>query len=403
MGGSLIVKFAPALGLGAMSLGTSAWAQDQAPERRLDFGASAVSTYESNLLKLPDAPTFGLRQKREDVRVTPALTLDLQVPLGRQSVFLSGLAGYDFYANHDELNRERIQLDGGGNLRLSTCQTRLGLRFAREQSDLADILSGERLANAETRWVYDGRLSCGNGNGITPSIGYEHERVENSDPDRQTGNYSADTVTGGLGFARPVLGEFAINASYRKGRYDDRRLDANIPERLETFTAGGSFTRKIGSQLTGMVSAGWTKVDPNLPGVRGFSGASWAADLTWTPGTRLQATFGAARQAQQSNLLGISYAIVDDYRVNATYALGDRLQLSSGANYARRSLRDSPLTPGALLREEDKTYRLRAGASYRPSYRLTLSLDASGERRTSSNRLFNYDNFMVALTTRLHV
>lgn len=399
------MKFAPALGLSALSLGTSAWAQDGAPARRVDLGLSAAATYDSNFLKRSnDAPLFGLQQgERDELRLTPAVTVDVQMPLGRQSVRLNGSAGYDLYTNNSDLNREHIALTGGGNLRFSTCNADLGVTFARQQSDLADILIGERIKNAETRWLFDGQTTCPVGVGLVPTIGVEHERVENSDPLRQTGNYTADGVRASIGFSRPALGDIAINAAFRRGRYDDRQAEAGVSERIDTYTLGASFSRRVGSQLTGTVSAGYTKVDPNLPGVRPYSGPSWSADVTWTPGTRLQATFGASRSAQQSNLLNISYSIVDDYQAGAIYALGDRIRLSGGASYTRRSLRDSPLTPQPLFRDEDRAYRLRAGASYIASRRLSFSLDAADERRRSSNRLFSYDNFTVALTTRLNV
>jgi hypothetical protein len=112
---------------------------------------------------------------------------------------------------------------------------------------------------------------------------------------------------------------------------------------------------------------------------------------------------GTSRSAQQSNLLGISYSIVDDYRARTIYALSGRSRLSAAASYVRRSLRDSPSTPAALLDTEDRTLLLQGSASYSPSYRLALSLDVSSERRRSDNRLFNYDNFLVAFTTKLTV
>lgn len=403
MGECWIVKFAPALGLGALSLGTSAWAQDTAPQRRFDIGASAAAIYDSNFLRLPDEPAFGLERERDEVRLTPALTVDLVMPLGRQSVYLAGLVGYDFYSNNKELDRERIELRGGGNIRFSRCSSQLGVEFSRQQSDLADIIEPAPIKNAETRWLFSGDMSCRFGAALTPSVGYTHERIKNSDPARQTGNYSTDSVRGAIGFSRPAFGEIALTASYQRGRYDERGGPAGASDRIDTYTAGARFTRDFGSQLVGSVSAGWTKVNPNLPGVEPFSGLSYSADLTFTPGTRIQATIGAAREAQQSNLLAISYAIVDDYRAQATYVLSDRVRLSAGANYTKRSLKDSSLTPGAVLQDKDNSLRLIAGATYSPNYRLNLSLDASRERRRSSNDLFDYDNFMVALTTKLSI
>lgn len=399
----LRVKFAPALGLGALTLGPAAWAQDAAPERRVDLGASAVTTYESNLLRLPDNAVVGLGREREDLRFTPSVTIDLQVPLGRQSVYLNGLAGYDFYKNNDDLDSERIELNGGSRMRLSSCSAQLGLSYARRQSDLADFLTAVRIENVENRVAFDGLLTCESAAGLKPSFGFGHERVGNSDDFRRTGNYSAETYTAGIAYGRPWLGDIGLDVSYRRGRYDDRPAVLGNNERIDSYTAGINLSRKVGSQLTGSASLGFTRVDPSLAGVPGFKGLSWSLDLVWNPGTRFQAAVGASRDVQQSNLLDVSYAIVDDYRGRIDYALGDRVRLSLTGNHSRRSLRDSPLTPGGVLSGNDRTYRLSAAASYTPSYRLSFSLNAAAEKRKADNRLLDYDNFLVAVTTRLTV
>ena len=394
---------APVLGLSLLSLGTAAHAQ-VVPERRLDIGISLLNSYESNILRLPRGVAAPPGQSRDDLRATPAITIDLQQPLGRQSVFLAGSVGYDFYRKNDQLERERIELTGGANLAAGPCTSRLALSYGRQQSDLADILAGERQVNTQTRTSYGAQLGCGGFGPLEPTFAYEHERVKNGDPFRRNGNTTQDVYSVGLNYARPVFGKIGVSTSYLTSRYDRTAdLPPGLSNSIKTYTAGLNFQRQIGSQLTGTASLGVTRVDPSLPGVPGFRGLSYSADLTFTPGTRLQAAVGISREAQQPNLLNISYAIVDSYRGELRYALGNRIQLTTGLDYSRRSLRDSALTPGTVLLTEDRRLLLFAGASYRAGDRLTFSLDGRSEQRRSDFRELNYNNYTVALTTRLTI
>jgi hypothetical protein len=392
------------VGLGALSFCGTAGAQLAVPERRLDIGVSVINSYDSNILRLPPGIAAPPGQSRNDIRATPSFTIDLQQPLGRQSVFLSGSAGYDFYAENNQLERERVELTGGTNLNFQVCGSTLSATYGRQQSDLADILPGESAVNTQTRSLYRARLGCRGLSALEPSFTYERERLENSDPLRRNGNSTSDLYAFSAGFDRPALGKLGASISYRESRYDRTALiPAGQQNGIRVYTAELSFERQLGSQLTGAVSGGATRVDPRLPGVPGFRGLSYSADLTFTPGTRLQARLGLSREAEQPNLLNISYAITDSVQGQLRYALGDRIRLTAGADYIRRKLRDSALTPGPVLQTSDRRLLLFGGASFTAGERVTLSLDGRAERRRSDFRELSFNNVSVALTTRLSI
>ena len=396
------MRLFPGLSIGALSLWSSAVAaQESVPQRRLNIDAQAVATYESNFLKLPRSVRAS--EPRDDLRYNAGLTLDFQMPVGRQSVFLTATTGYDFHLRNEDLDNERIQVRGGGDLRGLGCGAKLSGDYIRGQSDFADILTGERIANVEVRTFYVARVTCGSNNGLRPGVAIEHEDVENQGLARADGNYASTAYTAGIGFARPQLGELTLNTTYKKGRYKQRLVGFGPRDAVESHSIGLTFRREIGSQLTGYATFGYTRVNPNLPGVRDYKGLAYSADLTWTPGTRMQVSVSASRDAQQSNLLSISYSIVDSYTAGVNYALGDRLQLTMVGNHTKRRLRDSPLTAGPVLNIEDRATRLSAGARFAASRRINLSLDAAAEQRRSDNPLFEYNNLSVALTTRLSV
>lgn len=397
-------KFVPILGISALTICSPSGAQTL-PQRRVDVGVTLVNTYQSNILRLPDGVPALPGNSKDDLRFNPALTVDLELPLGRNSVFLNGLVGYDFYKENDQLERERIRLTGGTNLNFTSCGATLQATYARQQSDLDDIFLAQRRVNTENRWLYDAYFRCRTFGGLTPSLNLTREKVTNSDPNRQEGNYTSDTAAIYLGYERPVLGEIRLGFSYNESRYDERQPLPGLQalDRIEVITADVGFTREIGSQLTGSASIGYTRVNPSLPGVEPYSGLSYSGDLSFTPGTRIRANVGFAREAKQSNLLSISYAIVDTYSGQVQYALGERITLTTGASYQHRSLRDSPLTAGPVLVTEDSNTRLFAGANYMVNRRLSFSLDGSAERRRADVDAFEYDNYTVALTTRLTI
>jgi hypothetical protein len=389
--------------LGALCLAAPGWAQDAASQRRLDVDVSAPLTYDSNFLRLAENVPPPPGQSRDDIRFTPSLSLNFEMPVSRHSIFMTGTAGYVFHRENQELNSERLELQGGGDLRLASCAARLTGSFSRQQSDLADLLTPERRKNIELRTTQEVRVNCASGGGLRPGLAYVRERAENGDPARRSGNYTAQTYSAEMAYERPALGQFALGASASEGVYDERRLDVAGSDGVKSYTVDVTFRRTIGSQLTGYITGGFTRVDPGAADVPGFKGLSWSADLTWNPGTRLQASFGAAREAQQSNLLNISYSIVDSYRGQAIYALGERIRLSVRASHTKRLLRDSLSQPGELLSGEDRTSRLGAGATFSAGGRLLFLLDANAERRRAENTLFNYNNYSLAFTARLSV
>jgi hypothetical protein len=391
------------LGLGLLSLGGAAGAQGL-PERRLDIGVTILNSYDTNILRLPEGASAPPGQSRDDIRATPSFTIDAEQPLGRQSVFLAGTVGYDFYRENNELERERIELAGGLNLNLRSCGSKLTVSYARQQSDLADVLPGERQVNTQTTTSYSGQLSCRGFGTLVPSFTYDRERTENGDRMRRSGNSTNDVYGFSLNYDRPVFGRLGVQASLSESRYDRTPdLPPDQSNAITVYSGGLTFERRIGSQLTGNISGGLTRVQPSLAGVPGFKGASYSADLTWTPGTRLQATLGLSREAEQPNLLSISYAITDNYQAQLRYALGERIRLSAGADYSRRKLRDSALTPGPVLQTEDRRLLLSAGGSYQVGERLTFSLDGRAERRRSDFDELSFNNYSVALTTRLTI
>ncbi len=382
-----------------LSIGGTAHAQGTAPTRQIDIGATLTTSYDSNVLRRSDAVLAG--RDPEDFRSSPALRADILYPIGRQTVLLEGSIGYDFYKRNSQLNRERINVLGGAVLRAGpSCTANLTGEYARGQSDLADSFFGQQVKNTQETGAFDAQIGCQAPVGLRPSIGFRTEQVTNSDLGRQRNDFSAETYRASIGYARPALGEISLYGSIRKGRYPRRLSVGGTGERIDVYSGGVRFSRSIGSRIRGTLAGGYTVVEPKQPGVKRFSGASYSVDLVWTPNEATQLAIVAARDAQQSNLLDISYTITDSVAVSGEYRLSRMVAFTGSGSYVKRRFEASPLVMTPFLREGDRTYRVSGGVRLSPPGRLSMNFDVTGAQRRSDNPLFNYGHVIAAATVR---
>lgn len=379
----------------------AALAQQGTPERRLDFNVAMVLEYDSNVIGVSDA-LLQPGDSEDDIRATPTASIDLLLPVGRQSVFLNGSVGYDFYAENKRLEAERVGLTGGVVISAgNSCSVTLTGDYGSSQSDPGDLLERDDLRNTQETIGYGGNVDCGSAIGLQGSAGYRRIEVDNSSAIRQFSNFSSDTFDASIGYARPALGEISIFGTWSEGVYPNRVTLPGLPqEEIESYTAGLRYSRNIGSRLRGEVSVGFTDVSSNQPGVPDFSGASYSASLSFTPNDQASATLLVARAVDQSNLLNVSFSITDTYSADAQYALSQRIRLRTGISYRTRELRENPLLDVVTLGRDDRVLRSYGGISYIVERGPGLSLDIGTERRRADNRLFNFSSFFAALTTR---
>ena len=395
------MKASWSIGVALLTWTQVAGAQSAPPTRTVDIQLTNRVLYDSNLLRRPSGQGEIEGFERDDFRITPGLSVDILLPISRQSVFLTGTVGYDFYARNTQLNRERMALVGGANLSAGGgCSSQITGSYSRAQSDLADLFVVGDLKNTEERRGIGARLTCGGAIGLTPGLGFRHETVKNSDVSRQRSDYTTNSYEADIGYSRPTFGRLAVFGRYTDSSYPNRAF-LGIEDGVETYSTGVSFQREIGSRLRGSISGGYTWVKPKLPGTPEFSGVSYSADIIYIPSERLQLAIGFSREAQLSNLLDISYSITESYHFDGTYAFGSDLELSFGTSYSTRDFELSPAFPPLVPQTGDKTYLTHVGLSRQWNDRLSSALDVSQERRDSNNPFLDYKSTRVGLTLSL--
>lgn len=392
------------LGLALVAPATAADAQAQDESRRsLSIRPSVQLIYDSNVFKVGRQTILPAGPRTDDISISPGLNVDISLPLGRQRVFLAGYAGYDFFMKNSRLDRERIGLDGGADLRLvGSCSTTVNLGYARAQGDLANGLSLFATPNTEERVTYGANARCGGPVGLQPGIGYSHQKIRNSNRTFFATNSSADTYQASLAYVRPSFGSLSLFGTYSDAQYDDRvplipGLPSGFREGIESYAVGLRYEREIGARLRGSLSGGYNWVNPKI-GNQTFRGANYALSLDYRASERLTASLSAARSADLPNLINVLYAITDNFTLAGTYRLNPRATLNFGGTYQNRKLRASEVLIGTpFVATRDELLQLNVGAGYDLGQKLRLNIGFTRQQRRSDNDFFRYNANQVAI------
>lgn len=395
-------------GFGALALlAAPAAAQTAAPARSIVLTTALTTTAESNVARSSpeNARLRGL--ELSDVRATPTVTANVTLPFGRNYLLFTGVVGYDFYARNTRLNRERIELNATGGLNYSQCELVLNGSYARRQSDLGDILIFDQsgalsriTTNTEEIKSIGADASCGAPIGLRPTAGIRQTWADNDTIFRQFSNYRSTTITGGIAYRQPSIGELSLFASQSWTDYSNRPLPNGRDDGTTVRSYGARYERDIGTRLHGLAELSYTKVNPDNPFAGDFGGLTWRGELNATVTDRLQLVGSLGRSVENSNLVASSYYVLKTYSLDASYALTDRVTLTAGAVRRDRRYEGTSLQLGPPLVQEDLT-TYRAGVTFRPVSRLSFTLDAAHDERNADFNFFDYDNDRVSLTTRL--
>lgn len=392
--------------------------RDTTPVRQIGIRAGVDASYDSNAFGISDAAiaqgTIQGRSK-DDFLITPSLLLDILVPFGRQSVFLRGQVGYDFYMRNSGLDRERIALDGGTSLHLiGSCSTTISGNYARQRSNAGDVFSVSPVpiadrTNTEERTSFGGDAICGGPIGLSPSIGYRHSQTRNGSDFFKLNDSNQDSFDASIGYQRPSLGRIAIYGSYTEGEYIRRNilgLPSTIPgiplDGVTSYSAGARFERNVGSRISGAVSVGFSWVDPKALFSRKFRGSTYSLNVNVRPSERLSVDLLASRSADLSNTVFATFAVTEVYSLNGTYRLNRKTSVNFGNSYQKRDYRQSAQAVDQTAAvNNDKFMRAYVGVVHDLNRRLRLNGLVSQQRRKSDNPFFNYNNTTVSIGASL--
>lgn len=381
----------------------TAHAQDG--ERRINIGAATSVAYDDNVARSSPERAAARGISQDDIFFRPGLTVDVLVPLGRQSVTLVGDVGYTFYVENTRLNRERINLLGAAALRFAQCDGGLNASFSRQQSDLEDLVFGpgldESIVNTQTTTTIGGSATCGSAVGLRPTGSVSYTRARNSGGRRGRTDFNSLTLSGGVSFSRPVLGTLTLSGSYTTTDYPERDQFIGIANNgYDVYAGTASLQRNIGARLSGTIQVGYSDVKPRDEGVPGYSGLTWNVNLSARVSERLQVNGALGQAVQASNLISSSFFINKTASLDASYFFGDRLIFSPGISWRERDIRGETGVLGPVL-GGDKTSTIHADLSYRQSDRLSFGLILAHVRRDAEAEFYDYTSNRATISARL--
>jgi Putative beta-barrel porin 2 len=362
------------------------------------FNGTFESEYQSNVAG-GDAAVAALRGlKQEDIVFTPTLLVDAFKPFGRESVFLVGSVGYNFYDRNTILNRESFNLSGGVNGQLSICRATATGGYVRRQNELQDTTL-VRIKDTYDQTSVGLEGACGRGFGFSPTFSVSQTWSNNSLTALQSSNYKTLGGSGGVSYQAPTLGNLSLFGQYQTTNFTNRLVLFNqnaVQDGFDTYGGGVKYARLLGARIQGTVSLSYTSVKPFVGNTSGFNGVTYGADITFRASSRLDFHGSFNRDVQPSNVLDSTYYLETKSLLEGTYHIGSRLDANLGVSEADRTFKGSALLTNFDLR--DDTLKTVFGALTYKLRRFYVALNLRNEARAANVTGLSYTDNRVGLT-----
>jgi hypothetical protein len=369
-------------------------------KRQTDVGLRLAVSRDSNVARSNATLAAARGLVPEDYTLRPQATFTIVQPIGRQAVFLKGAAGYDFYQENSQLNRQRIDVSGGGVGSVGMCKLALTGVYSAGQSQLDD-LAGVVTENLQEQTSQSVTALCGRDRGFNAAVSGLRQDVSNSAARQQSADHKVEGGTFAVGYGNPSIGKIAAMYAYSAQDYANRpNANGGVGDGYQSQTIGANYEKTLGRKLKIVGAVGNTRVkrDSAPPGVPlEFTSMTYNGVLSYAASRRLDLTVAVGRGVTPSNRAGKLYDISTTTDLLATYRFGTRFVVSGGGRLANvRSNADTALAGLVVTDSEDRS--LFASIRYQQSKRASLVLDLRQEERTTNLPLFDYSNTRFGLT-----
>jgi hypothetical protein len=373
----------------------SAPAAAGAAGRRFDISGRIRAEYDSNVARSSRAVADIRDVRPDDIKYTPSLSVDLGMPVGRQSVFLQGDAGYELYQYNKDLKRERVNLTGGVAGRVGRCSSALTGIVNRGVSDYEDFSLG---AQRSVQRTLTGSLfaGCQIGASLGASLSAMHTETTNSGGATFVGS-NTDGVTGALSYGSPSAGSISLTAGVTSTRYGENPLAAVMSPGFDTYSLGLQYSRPIGARLNGRAAVAYYQLQSKSAEASDQNGLSVDVGLAYRASDRLSGNLSYSRTIGATNRIGANSTVEQRGQVGVTYRLSSRLRANLGGTLSRRTYGTPPL-PGALFASREDRKTIRAGVSFDVGRRSSILFDAAVDDINADLDTLDYTAEKVGVT-----
>jgi hypothetical protein len=392
------------VGAGACSGAAAQNASQAAPivdvKRTAQISVSTDVVYDTNIAQTSQSLAQLRGIQPEDFTYRPALNFSVVQPVGQEAVFLNGRAGYDFHQVNRRLNRENIDLTGGGVAVTGVCRTTLYGDYQAQQSDLQDT-TGAVVSNLLTTKGGGLSATCGRPRGFNGQFSAVHQNVTNSNAIQQPADHVGDTYSVGFGYANQSLGNLGVVASDSEQRFPNRLSAAgSIGDAYANQMLGLTYSRQVGSKLklsaeVGEMALKRKSAPPGVP-LR-TTGANYTADVDYKMSSRIEIIAHSQRSFLPSNSPGKLFDLQTETELTGHYNLGTRFVISVGG--ILNSIDSNQDTAFALLSPTTSRKKTAlASIRYKQSEKASVVFDLRQETRTTNLAVFDYSDTRATLS-----
>jgi hypothetical protein len=365
-----------------------------APPINLQLGVQ----YHSNVSGAAGAFASARGLSRSDTIFSPAAAINYSKQLGPLTLFSQGTVGYDFYANNDILNRERIGVLGGAAVQMSGCQLTGRGTYMRRQSDLEDLNIGVT-KNTEEDIIAGADVVCNGFGRLVPSVSVQQTWANNSANTRFSSDYESFSISGALMYQAGSFGDISLIGQYLDTDFQNRLIPVFAGfqnDGYKVYSGGLRYHRELGATFDITASLSQTSLD--YDGVaQNFSGLTYDAALTYHPDSRLQLTAYFARQTNASNRLGAAYSIDQILQGDASYRLTSRLRAGLGVSNKHQKFAGADLIFATDITKQSVT-SFYGSLGFNITSRMNLAFIARNVQRHADLAAYSYADNQVGLT-----
>jgi hypothetical protein len=388
-------KFAALALLGSTALAGPALAEGQ---RGFTITARTDVVYDTNVARSTEAEAKARGLQSDDTLVTPGVTVKYDMPLGRQSVFLTAGAAHSFYDVNKKLDTDEIDLSAGVRGRVGPCAPKLEADYHRGRNTLDNFITAATLQNEVDTTTVGLDVQCVRNPGIGVTFGVNRLRATNSLKTIALNDFETTSGSVGFQYQRPALGTLSIFGQHSRTEFINDRGVA-LSSGYEVTSEGVSFLRKLGARIEGSVSAAYTEARPLSP-VSGstlekFGGWTYTGDISYRPSNRLSLAAKFAKSVTPADF-GQSFQITEVSNLSATYKLGSRIELGLAGSHELLDLAGG-LPASVIGLTHSRSNTISGDVKYHQSRRLVFRLNADHESRKTNSTRFDYDADRIGL------
>jgi hypothetical protein len=386
--------------------------------------ANLTTLYDGNILRRGDgfAPQPG--EEKADYRISPSVSGEFGLPVGRQRLYVNALVGRDYYVRNEQLNRNRYQVGGGATLAAgSNCTALIDGEIGSRQILVSEVST--LVPNAQETLSFGASGNCQSAVGLGFGGSVRRTQIRNDNLARQAFDLNGTAYSLQVSYGLGQIGRFSLSGSFNDVTYIGRQVFNTDVERIddgvEVVSGRLGYEREIGTRLS--LNAGLSYYEsrpepttilsplvveqPPAPPVvvlvpedrSKFSGLGYDASLTYKPNERMAVIFAANRNVSASVNVGALAQVRTSFLLDVDYALASGIRLGAGGSFDKRDYNNAVLNfpDRGRLREQDKITRVYANIGYSTSRLLSLAFEVAYQDRQSIPVEFSFDSFSARL------